>query len=396
MKWFQHNRALGTLLVVSGVCILLGAALLYWRWSVWSEAKQTFDQATAERNRLQGLNPFPNDANYRKLQGYLERYNVALDKFKGELKAEVAPAPPLAPNEFQSRLRQTTLAAEERARTNNVKLPDKFQLGFDEFARMMPSTAVTVLLGQELSQVQMLINILLDAKVDSITSFRRHWARAGCSTSAAASATASTCSRRARPSVSTSTRALAGQERETVVADMRALPVRARRASRRSFRCIARARPGSRARLAEAARVLEPDGVAVFVTPNRLTLGRPDEIIDPYHYVEFDAVELRELCLERTSTAVELRGLFGTAALHGALRRGARDARPAAATGSAAVAAAGAGRGAPLPVRPDAARLPTRRDPRAAAITPGDFDLRDGGLEAALDLCAICSSPKTR
>jgi hypothetical protein len=173
MKWFQQNRALGMLLVVSGVCILLGAALLYWSWSVWSEAKQTFDQATAERNRLQGLNPFPNDANYRKLQGYLERYNVALDKFKDELKAEVAPAPPLPPNEFQSRLRQATLAAEERARTNKVKLPDRFQLGFDEFARTMPSTAVAPLLGQELSQVQMLINILLDAKVDRITSFRR-------------------------------------------------------------------------------------------------------------------------------------------------------------------------------------------------------------------------------
>jgi len=173
MKWFQQNRALGTLLIVSGVCILLGAALLYWRWSVWGEAKQTFDQATAERNRLQGLNPFPNDANYRKLQGYLERYNAALDKFKDELKAEVAPAPPLAPNEFQSRLRQATLAAEERARTNNVRLPDKFQLGFDEFARMMPSTALAALLGQELSQVQMLVSILLDAKVDSITSFRR-------------------------------------------------------------------------------------------------------------------------------------------------------------------------------------------------------------------------------
>jgi len=173
MKWFQQNRALGTLLIVSGVCILLSAALLYWRWGVWSDAKQTFDQATAERNRLQGLNPFPNDANYRKLQGYLERYNAALDKFKDELKADVAPDPPLAPNEFQSRLRQTTLAVEERARTNNVKLPDKFQVGFDEFARMMPSTAVAALLGQELSQVQMLIDILLDAKVDSITSFRR-------------------------------------------------------------------------------------------------------------------------------------------------------------------------------------------------------------------------------
>src|SRR6476660_1204590 len=173
MKWFQQNRALGTLLVVSAVCILLGAALLYWRWSVWNDAKQTFDQATAERNRLQGLNPFPDDTNYRKLQGYLERYNTELDKFKDELKAEVAAEPPLAPNEFQSRLRQATLAAQERARTNNVKLPENFQLGFDEFARIMPSTAVATLLGQELSQVQMLINILLDAKVDGITSFRR-------------------------------------------------------------------------------------------------------------------------------------------------------------------------------------------------------------------------------
>jgi hypothetical protein len=173
MKWFQQNRALGVILLVSGVCILLAAALLYWRWSVWGEARQTFDQATAERNRLQRLEPFPNDANYRKLQGYLETYKAALDKFKDELKAEVALAPPLAPNEFQSRLRQATLAVEERARTNNVTLPARFQLGFDEFAKTMPSTAVAPLLGQELSQVQMFINILLDAKVDSITSFRR-------------------------------------------------------------------------------------------------------------------------------------------------------------------------------------------------------------------------------
>jgi hypothetical protein len=174
MKWFQQNRVLGTILLASGICLLLGAALLYWRWSVWSDARQTFDQAAAERNRLQRLDPFPNAANYSKLQGYLERYTAALDKFKDELKGEMAPEQKLAPNEFQSRLRQATLAAQDRAHTNNVKLPDNFQLGFDEFTKIMPDTAVTPLLGQELSQVQMLINILLDAKVDGITSFRRH------------------------------------------------------------------------------------------------------------------------------------------------------------------------------------------------------------------------------
>jgi len=171
--WFQQNRALATLLIAFGICALFAGILLYWRWATWSDARQTFDQAAAEKSRLDRLDPFPNDANYRKLQGYLDRYNTALDKFKDELKKEIVPAPPLAPNEFQSRLRQATVATLNRAQTNSVKLPDKFQLGFDEFAMALPETAAAPLLGQELSQIQMLINILLDAKVDSVTSFRR-------------------------------------------------------------------------------------------------------------------------------------------------------------------------------------------------------------------------------
>jgi hypothetical protein len=174
MKWFQQNRALGTFLLLSGIGILLAAALLYWRFSVWSDARQTLDQATAERTRLQGLDPFPNQANYQKLQDHLERYRVALGRFKSELKNEMAPELLIAPNEFQSRLRQATVAATDRARTNHVSLPDKFQLGFDEFTRVMPDTVVSPLLGQELSQIQMLVNILLDAKVDGITAFHRH------------------------------------------------------------------------------------------------------------------------------------------------------------------------------------------------------------------------------
>ena len=171
--WFQQNRALGTLLIVFGICALFAGILLYWRWAKWRDARQTFDQAAAERSRLERLDPFPNDVNYRKLQGYLDRYNTQLDKFKEELKKDVVPTPPLAPNEFQSRLRQATIATLSRAQANNVKLPDKFQLGFDVFATSLPGTAVAPLLGQELSQIQMLVNILLDAKVDSVTSFHR-------------------------------------------------------------------------------------------------------------------------------------------------------------------------------------------------------------------------------
>ena len=174
MKWFQQNRWLGTFLIVAGVCLLLAGGILYWARARWNDARQAFDRATAERSRLERLDPFPNDANYRKLKVHLENYSAALEKLKEGLKQEVVPLPSgLAPNVFQSRLRQATVATLNRARANGVKLPDKFQLGFDEFTTTMPKTPVAPLLGQELSQIQMLINILLDAKVDSVTAFHR-------------------------------------------------------------------------------------------------------------------------------------------------------------------------------------------------------------------------------
>jgi ubiquinone/menaquinone biosynthesis C-methylase UbiE len=90
--------------------------------------------------------------------------------------------------------------------------------------------------------------------------------------------------------------ALEGQQRETVVADMRSLPF-----PEDSFASIVSAHsiehvPDPDPVLAEAARVLEPDGAAIWVTPNRLTFGRPEEIIDPYHYIEYDPSQLQQLC----------------------------------------------------------------------------------------------------
>src|SRR5438128_10857865 len=106
--WFQQNRALGTLLIVFGIGALFAGVLLYWRGATWSDARQTFDQAAAERNRLEQLDSLHNDVNYRKLQGYLDRYSTTLNKFKDGLKNGVVAAPTLGPNEFQSRLRLAT------------------------------------------------------------------------------------------------------------------------------------------------------------------------------------------------------------------------------------------------------------------------------------------------
>ena len=86
--------------------------------------------------------------------------------------------------------------------------------------------------------------------------------------------------------------ALAGQDRVTVLADMRRLPFPPHSfASVLSVHSIEHV-PDAGVVLAEVVRVLEPGGTAVFVTPNRFTFARPDEIIDPYHYVEYGPAEL--------------------------------------------------------------------------------------------------------
>jgi SAM-dependent methyltransferase len=185
--------------------------------------------------------------------------------------------------------------------------------------------------------------------------------------------------------------ALAGQDRETHVADMRDLPF-----GDASFDAVLSVQsiehvPDPDRVLAEVRRVLAPGGIVAFVTPNRLTFGRPDEIIDPYHYVEYSALELERLC-RGWFADVRLQGLFGSARylelvaeqderLDRLLRRD------------------------PLRLRLLVPRRLRQRlydrmlireragdDPRAAAITPDDFQLRDSGLDEALDLVAICAT----
>ncbi len=187
--------------------------------------------------------------------------------------------------------------------------------------------------------------------------------------------------------------ALEGQQRETVVGDMREIPF-----GNDSFASVLSVQsiehvPDHRRVLEEVTRVLEPKGTAVFVTPNRLTFARPDEIIDPYHYVEYDHIELRAAC-EPYFEAVEAFGLFGSER-YLELVAGERLKLDALL------------RKDPLRLRRFVPRRVLQRlydrqltserespNPGAAEITVDDFELRSEGLEQALDVVAVCRSPR--
>ena len=173
MNWFRENRFLGTFLVVFGVCLLGAAWFLFSAKSDFDEAATRFSNTAMELNRLERLAPYPSPENLRKMKAHAEDYSSALAKLKEELKTRLVPAAPLAPNEFQSRLRVALNGVMDKARANKVKIPDKFYLGFDEYVSGLPIEAAAPALGQELVEIEWLMNSLLDAHVDAITAFRR-------------------------------------------------------------------------------------------------------------------------------------------------------------------------------------------------------------------------------
>lgn len=185
---------------------------------------------------------------------------------------------------------------------------------------------------------------------------------------------------------------LVPQARPTVQADMRRLPFRP--ASFGAVACVHAVEhvPDPERVVAELSVLVPPGGTVVFVTPNRLTFGLPDEVIDPYHYIEFDAEELARLCRPFFAT-VEPYGIFGSsrylAFADGEKRRMTTVLRAD-----------------PLKLRRfiprrgrqvlyDFALSHVRRneDSPASAFTIDDFELRSSDLASALDVVAVCTAP---
>jgi SAM-dependent methyltransferase len=182
--------------------------------------------------------------------------------------------------------------------------------------------------------------------------------------------------------------ALEGQDRETVVGDMRTLPF-----EDNSFQAVISVQsiehvPDPERVLGQVRRIIELNGTAIFVTPNRLTFGRPDEIIDPFHYVEYDPEQLRSL-MAAWFKEVQILGIFGSARQMAFVEREHRRLNALL-------------RLDPLRVRRFVPRFARQRlydaslrvarkkaDPAAREIDVDDFSLADGPLEEALDLVAV-------
>src|SRR5437660_1359784 len=155
MNWFRENPFWSAFIAIAGGALLVALGLLWWTKSSFENAMAMYRESATQQTQLESGNPYPSQANVTKMETYLDEYKSALDKLKAELKTHMLPEAPLAPNEFQTRLRQAIGAVAENARSHRVNMPANFNLGFDEFVSALPAPDDAPALSQELSQIQL-------------------------------------------------------------------------------------------------------------------------------------------------------------------------------------------------------------------------------------------------
>jgi hypothetical protein len=173
MNWVRQNRFLSAFIAVMVVGIGALGFLLYSAYGRFSEVTEQYDRQTAELKRLQSLTPYPDEENLTKLEEQKTQYLKRIDQLREKLTRLEFPREELTPEQFQDSLRASVSAVEQKAKQNGVKLPDKFYLGFDQYQATPPKTEAATMLGWQLKGIELVVNLLIESKVDEIAVLTR-------------------------------------------------------------------------------------------------------------------------------------------------------------------------------------------------------------------------------
>lgn len=174
MNWVKANKFvsgfLGIMLIGVGVLtfLLLSAKGRY------DGTTEKYEQQAAELNRLQNLPAFPDAQNLEAMAAQKAEHQQAIVALQKNLVATEIPIEPLAPEQFQDRLRETVSRVTAKAAGAKVALPEKgFFMGFDRYQTEPPRPEAAPLLGRDLKAIEFAVNQIIESRVAAISSLDR-------------------------------------------------------------------------------------------------------------------------------------------------------------------------------------------------------------------------------
>lgn len=155
-------------LVGFGVVMLLGVgALGYLTYNASDEhatAREEFDNASAELRRLQTLKPYPNEEHVKKFAEQKQQLQEKVTGLQKSLASIQIKEDEISPTGFQDRLRETLERMTARLGDANVKLPEKFALGFATYQSQPPRAQAAPFLLRDLRAMEIVMNLIIEVK----------------------------------------------------------------------------------------------------------------------------------------------------------------------------------------------------------------------------------------
>ena len=175
MDWIRNNKFMAGFLAFMVVGVGLLGYLLYTSYSRYDDVAQQYDRQVAELNRLQGLQPFPDDKGLKKFTELRHNYASAVSTLQSQLAAYEPPPenPPLTPIQFAEKLRKSVEDVSGAAQNVGMALPENFYLGFEQYRGAPPEAAATPLLSEELDAINDLVGLLLKQHVERLNAISR-------------------------------------------------------------------------------------------------------------------------------------------------------------------------------------------------------------------------------
>ena len=174
MNWIKANKFLSGFLAVMLIGVGVLTFLLLSAKGRYDETAAQYETQAAELNRLQTLVPFPDAKNLEAMAAQKGEHQEAIVTLQKNLTANEFPIEPLAPEQFQDRLRETVSRVTAKANEARVGWPEKGSfLGFERYQTEPPRPEAAPILGRDLKAIELVVNQLIESRVAAVTRVER-------------------------------------------------------------------------------------------------------------------------------------------------------------------------------------------------------------------------------
>jgi hypothetical protein len=173
MNWFKENPVVLAIAAFALVGTLVAGFFAMEAAVRQEQAVTGYTSAITNLRSLQKKQPYPDEANLKKVQASVEAYKKSITDFVTSLNKMEVPVAEISPQKFQDDLR---VAADNlrKATANKTSLPENFFFGFDAFRTQLPPQGETKELNREFLAIKNLIEAIVPLGITSIDTLVRH------------------------------------------------------------------------------------------------------------------------------------------------------------------------------------------------------------------------------